>query len=177
MKGLYSGLVFAIAVACLPTGGQARALIPDAPLYPGEHANFVVVKKHAHRLILYDRGKVLRTYRISLGYGGLGPKRREGDGRTPEGLYRIDGRNPDSRFHLALHISYPNAHDVAAARARGQNPGGEIMIHGVPNNASGVIAKAYNRIDWTAGCISVSDRAIDEIWRLVPDGTPIDILP
>ena len=177
MKGLCSGLVFAFALACLPSSGQARALIPEQPLLSGEQANFVVVKKHAHELILYDRGQVLRTYRISLGYGGLGPKRREGDGRTPEGLYRIDGRNPDSLYHLALHISYPSARDVAAAHARGQNPGGEIMIHGVPNDASGVIAKAYNRIDWTAGCISVSDRAIEEIWRLVPDGTPVDILP
>jgi murein L,D-transpeptidase YafK len=177
MKGLCSGLVFALALASLPGAAAAEAIVFENPLPPGEQANFVVVEKHAHRLILYDRGEVLRAYRISLGYGGLGPKHREGDGRTPEGLYRIDGRNPDSLYHMALHISYPSPRDVAAARAHGEDPGGSIMIHGVPNDASAVLAQAYNRVDWTAGCISVSDRAIEEIWRLVPDGTPIDIMP
>lgn len=177
MKGLFSGLVVVLALAFAPGAAAAQVISLQQPLLMGEQANFVVVEKHAHRLILYDRGEVLRAYRISLGYGGLGPKHREGDGRTPEGLYRIDGRNANSLYHLALHINYPSPRDVATAHAHGEDPGGSIMIHGVPNDASRVLAQAYNRVDWTAGCISVSDRAIEEIWRLVPDGTPIDILP
>jgi len=108
--------------------------------------------------------KVLRTYRIALGREPVGAKRQEGDGRTPEGRYRVDWRNPQSKYHLSLHISYPEAADAERAKAEGVEPGGEIMIHGWRAEAEG---------DWTQGCIAVRNEEMDEIWRLVPDGTAV----
>ena len=114
-------------------------------------------------------GKVLRTYRIALGDAPVGHKRQQGDERTPEGDYTISFRNAKSRFHLSLRVSYPNAADRAQAAARGVDPGGDIMIHG--NTPPGYTG------DWTDGCIAVTDAEIEEIWRLVPVGTPIRIDP
>lgn len=105
-----------------------------------------------------------------------GPKRQEGDERTPEGLYRIDWRNPNSVAHLSLHISYPDAEDRARAGAAGVAPGGSIMIHGLPNGW-GFLGALHRRLDWTDGCIGVTNAEMREIWALVPDGTPIRIAP
>lgn len=136
----------------------------------------IVVLKQKHQLLLLSGDQVVKTYSVALGSGGLAPKRREGDNRTPEGIYRIDFRNPDSKYHLALHVSYPDEADIEAARRRGVNPGGDIMIHGLgPRFES--LGKTQSLYDWTAGCIAVTDKEIEEIWRLVPDGTPIDIRP
>lgn len=143
---------------------------------PGLKADLVIVEKSARRLYLVHKGFVFRTYRIALGKHPKGPKVREGDDRTPEGVYLIDGRNPNSNFHLSLHISYPNAQDMARAAALGVSAGGMIMIHGLPN---GFTAKRIDHPnwDWTNGCIAVTDAEIEEIWRFVDDGTPIAIRP
>ena len=154
---------------------QSRTPPPMAAAH--EQADFVLVLKAARRLILYRQGQPLREYRISMGDGANdGPKRFEGDGRTPEGRYVIDWRNPNSLAHLSLHISYPNEQDVAYAESQGRRPGGDIMIHGL-NNGWGFLGALQRSRDWTAGCIAVTNREIREIWSLVPDGTPIEIRP
>lgn len=137
----------------------------------------IIVYKSERLMILFDKdGKLLRSYAISLGDNPVGHKQQEGDERTPEGLYYIDARNPDSAFHLSLKISYPNEDDIARARAKGVDPGSMIMIHGLKNGKGWMKAK-YQGKDWTDGCIAVTNREIEEIWRLVDDGTPILIKP
>ncbi len=136
----------------------------------------VLVLKRQHRLLLMLGKRVVKTYKIALGRGGLKPKRREGDGRTPEGLYTIDYRNPASKYYLALHISYPRSPDKQRARIVGASPGGDIMIHGLPARYAWVGAN-HRIADWTDGCIAVTDTEMDEIWKLVPDGTTIEIRP
>ncbi len=136
----------------------------------------ILVLKRKHQLLLLSGDQIVKTYSVALGIGGLKPKRREGDHRTPEGHYVIDARNPASRFHLGLHISYPSRADKARARRRGVRPGGDIMIHGLGEEFSWLGAK-HHLYDWTDGCIAVTDTEIEEIWRLVPNGTPIEIRP
>lgn len=135
-----------------------------------EQAEKVLVDKSDRQLYLIRDGHVWKSYPIGLGFAPQGDKRREGDGRTPEGDYVLDWRNPKSKFYLSIHISYPDAADRARAKARGVSPGGAIYIHGRHNPA------ARNR-DWTWGCIAVTDQAMDEIWAAVPNGTPITIRP
>ena len=139
---------------------------------PPPRADFIRVDKSERTLVLYSAGKPVRTYRgLQLGGAPEGHKRFEGDERTPEGRYTIDTRNPASAYHLSLRISYPNAADRAFAQARGRSPGGEIFIHGQPNWLP------LGRLpgDWTDGCIALSNAEIEDLWRLVPDGTPIEI--
>lgn len=138
--------------------------------------NKVLVRKTERRLYLMDDDKVVKSYRISLGDNPEGHKLYEGDERTPEGDYKLDWRNAGSRFYKSIHISYPNDQDRELANAWGLNPGGSIMIHGLPNQA-GDMAFAFQGLDWTDGCIAVTNEEIDEIWQLVSDGTPISILP
>jgi murein L,D-transpeptidase YafK len=147
---------------------------PQTPLPDHLTADSIVVEKSTHRLSLFKEGQLLRTYRVSLGRGGPEPKAREGDARTPEGRYVIDRRNPHSCCHLALHISYPSAADVAAARARGVSAGRDIEIHGLKKGLRW-LGRFHRVTDWTHGCIAVTDSEMDEIWRAVPDGTPITI--
>ncbi|MCA1440448.1 L,D-transpeptidase family protein [Ensifer sp. IC4062] len=141
---------------------------------PEKHAKEVVVDKSERLLKLLRDGTVLGEYSVSLGGNPLGHKQREGDRRTPEGDYLIDWRNPNSSFHLSLHISYPDAADQARAAAAGESPGGDIMIHGLPNGW-GFLGSLHLLLDWTNGCIAVTDKEMREIWSLVPDGTPIRI--
>lgn len=136
----------------------------------------VVVKKEQRRLYLMASGVPVRSYRISLGDNPVGHKLFEGDERTPEGNYTLDWRNSNSRYHRSIHVSYPNTEDQEEAANWGLNPGGAIMIHGLPNNV-GNMAFAYKGLDWTDGCIAVTNAAIEEIWKLVSDGTPIRIIP
>jgi len=138
-------------------------------------ANRVEVFKSRHELVLLKDGKTVKTYRVALG-PSLGRKDRQGDGKTPEGAYTLDWRNPKSKFHRSIHISYPNADDTKRARRLGVATGGDVFLHGLPNGA-GFIGAAHLQMDWTAGCIAVTDAEIDEIWTLVPDGTPIVIHP
>lgn len=136
----------------------------------------VLVEKGARRLTLLSGGRALKTYRITLGRNPNGPKVGVGDCKTPEGTYVIDYRNPKSRNHLALHISYPNPSDIKRANELGVSPGGEIMIHGV-RNGFGWIGPLHRLVNWTKGCIAVTNKDIGEIWRAVPDGTRIEIRP
>jgi len=138
----------------------------------------IIVYKEARKMELLDgNDKIMRRYNIALGANPQGHKTEEGDEKTPEGIYEISGRNPNSRYHLSLRISYPNAQDIAGAARLGVSPGGDIMIHGLPNDAGwwGFFYRFNNR--WTNGCIAVTNQEIKEIWNLVADGTPIDIRP
>jgi murein L,D-transpeptidase YafK len=133
----------------------------------------IVVRKAERKLALYRGPELLKSYKVALGREPVGPKRRRGDGRTPEGRYTIDYRNARSAYYRALHISYPGPEDVREARRLGVDPGGEIMIHGLPNG----VAAAGEGEDWTEGCIAVTNEAMDELWTLVADGIVIEIQP
>jgi murein L,D-transpeptidase YafK len=138
----------------------------------------VVVKKAERRLYLVKKDKTFRSYPISLGFSPRGHKQRRGDGRTPEGRYYLDWRNPGSKFRKSLHVSYPNYRDKLHARRRGVDPGGMIMVHGQPRGVhNSPLRQAISKEDWTEGCIAVSNLAIEEIWDYTLDGTPIEILP
>lgn len=139
-------------------------------------ADSIVVEKQKHVLTLYHAGMPVRTYQVALGKQPQGDKIRIGDGRTPEGVYHIDFRNPQSKYHMALHISYPDAAHAKRASALGMAAGGDIMIHGLPP-AFAKLGAAHTAYDWTNGCIAVTDAEIEEIWRAVPDGAPIEIKP
>ncbi|HZR36094.1 MAG TPA: L,D-transpeptidase family protein [Nevskia sp.] len=139
-------------------------------------ADRILVEKAQRRLTLYRGAVALRSYRIALGAQPVGPKFREGDGRTPEGIYSIDRRNPASRYHLALHLSYPASRDRARAAAEGVAPGGEVMIHGM-RNGLGWLGPLHRLRDWTRGCIALTDAEIDEVARAAPDGTVVEIRP
>ena len=148
-----------------------------APERPAAYADQVVVKKSQRKLQLIKRGEVIKEYRVALGDNPNGHKMQEGDERTPVGDYVLDWRNPRSQYYKSIHISYPNEQDQAVARALGVQPGGMIMLHGMPNHIqSPTIRAEYLRRDWTNGCIAVQDHEMDEIWRMVRDGTPIRIL-
>jgi murein L,D-transpeptidase YafK len=125
-------------------------------------------------MTLYAKGRALRTYKIALGRGSGAAKQREGDHNTPEGSYIIDAKNEHSHFHRALHVSYPNADDRRRAQGLSENPGGDIMIHGI-KNGFGWLGKLQSRVDWTDGCIAVTDDEIDEVWKMVPVGTIVRI--
>lgn len=166
-------MFFSVALAALP-------LFPGMtderkPLPEGLRVDRVLVDKSDRRLYLLKDTRVLKSYRISLGANPTGHKQQEGDMRTPEGEYMIDYRNPKSQFHLSLHISYPNARDRQRARRRGVSPGGQIFIHGLPPRVN-KIGKFFMRFgDWTAGCIALSNEDIEELWRVIPNHTPIEI--
>jgi murein L,D-transpeptidase YafK len=140
------------------------------------HVDRVVVLKKERTLILYSNGQELKRYKVALGGHPVEPKQQQGDSRTPEGLYVLDSRNANSHFYKSIHISYPNAADRERARKAGVNPGANIFLHGLPNGF-GAIGAAHRLKDWTDGCIAVTDEEIDEIWRLVPNGTLIEIRP
>ncbi len=169
-KRSWSFLVLLFALAAW----QALSLGAFAQARP--QVDSILILKKAHTLELLSHGSVVRTYKVALGRGGLAPKEREGDARTPEGRYFIDSRNEHSGFYRALHISYPSPEDRRRAAQRGVAPGGAIMIHGIKNGL-GWLGATHRTIDWTAGCIAVTDAEIDEIWELVPVGTPVEIRP
>jgi murein L,D-transpeptidase YafK len=168
---LILGLVVAIVAA-----GAMWANTPPAALPDDAKADLLVVEKAQRKLLAYSHGILLRSYSVSLGREPIGAKMRQGDRRTPEGQYFVDAHNPASSFHRALHVSYPSAVDVARARSAGYDPGGEIMIHGI-HNGLGWVGRAHRVVDWTVGCIAVTDPDIEELYRIVPDGTRIDLRP
>ena len=145
------------------------------PLPDGVKADKVIVSKQNKTLQLMSNGSVLKSYPVSFGANPVGHKIQEGDERTPEGKYLIDWRNPQSSFYLSLHISYPDSVDKENAAAAGLEPGGLIMIHGM-RNRFGWIGKIHRLYNWTDGCIAVTNKEMDEIWRAVDDGTVIEIL-
>ncbi|MEJ2156848.1 MAG: L,D-transpeptidase family protein [Desulfobacteraceae bacterium] len=136
----------------------------------------ILIEKKKRRLTLVSEGKTIKTYKIALGGDPVGPKERKGDNKTPEGSYTIVSRNRHSDYHLSLLISYPNEKDVRRAKELGVSPGGDIMIHGIKNGLSWV-GTFHTKIDWTEGCIAVTNKEMEEIARLVPDGTPVEIRP
>jgi murein L,D-transpeptidase YafK len=174
---MVAGAAAAAAVAALPARAQDES-IPGAAR-PSVPVDLVVIVKSRRLLQLVYRDRVMRTYRVALGSAPVGHKRERGDGRTPEGLYRIDYKKPESRFSLALHIDYPNERDRAQAAARGIDPGGAIYIHGQPIEATehAFFRLKFAREDWTDGCIGVTNAAMDEIYRSVREGTPVLIRP
>ena len=136
----------------------------------------ILVLKSARQLQLISNGKPIRTYRISLGKQPKGPKTREGDKRTPEGLYWVDWRKKSDKFNLAMHINYPNVSDAAKARREGLNPGSMIMIHGTPDSEDNP-EELFHTLDWTDGCIAMKNYEMREVWNLVKDGTLVEIRP
>ena len=170
-QGINSPIRFLVAGMILFTSGLALST-QNASV----DVDRVVVYKHERRLVLLSQGKELRSYKVALGNEPVGPKTRQGDHRTPEGLYTLDSRNPNSHFYKAFHISYPNSKDVAAAKKLGVSPGGDIMLHGLPKEYAWV-GKAHVLHDWTDGCIAVTNDEMDEIWKLVRVGTHIEIKP
>ena len=170
-------LLFVLLVLCLAILGIAAAAhLNIDPLPSDAVADRVLVEKSARRLTLLRGGKVLKTYRVTLGRAPSGAKEYEGDQRTPEGAYSIDFHKADSDYHLALHLSYPEQHDIDRAALQGLSAGSDIMIHGLPNGR-GWIGRFHRRKDWTAGCVAVANFEIEEIYRTVPDGTPIELGP
>lgn len=138
--------------------------------YSGPEVTRVDVFKSSRTMVLWHHGEALETFEVELGFAPEGHKTEEGDGRTPEGDYIVDRRNPNSEFYLSIGINYPRPEDIAAAEEAGVDPGGDIFIHGTP--------RPFARVeDWTAGCIAVTNREMREIYAMVRDGTPITILP
>jgi murein L,D-transpeptidase YafK len=146
----------------------------DASLQASVMADKVLVLKGERKLLLMKGDEVLKTYSVSLGGSPVGPKVRQGDSKTPEGKYVLDRHNAKSQYHRSIHISYPNAEDVARAKKLGVPPGGDVFVHGQPHDFSGTSQQLG---DWTDGCIAVTNAEMDEIWRAVADGTVIEIRP
>lgn len=156
-------LCAALGLAACGGGSKFKA-------YNGPEVTQIYVSKKSRKMYLLHGETVLKEYRVNLGFAPNGHKAKKGDGRTPEGIYRIDRRNPNSAYHLSIGISYPNARDVARARAAGVEPGGDIFIHGASKKRS-------DKGDWTAGCIAVTNKEMEEIYAMVGTGTPIYIAP
>jgi murein L,D-transpeptidase YafK len=163
-----------VAVAAWDFAKLSRSAPPAVPA--AERATAIVVDKAARRLTLLRDGQPLRSYAVALGRRPQGHKLQEGDARTPEGAYAIDFKNARSRFHLSVRVSYPNADDRESARRRGVPPGGDIMVHGLPNGL-GWLGGLHRAFDWTDGCVAVTNAEMEEIWRLVEIGTTIEIRP
>ena len=165
MRALRVLVLLVLAFGLAACGGNGKFKI-----YNGPEVTSVQVHKDARKMYMLHHEKVLKTYDVALGFAPTGHKQFEGDGRTPEGTYTIDRRNPSSAFHLSIGISYPNQADRAYAEAFGNRPGGDIFIHGGPK-------MKVSRRDWTEGCIAVTDKEMERIYAMVKDGTPIQILP
>ncbi|MDO9429581.1 MAG: L,D-transpeptidase family protein [Methylobacterium sp.] len=148
---------------------------PDLVAAP-ERADRILVEKAARRLTLLREGRVLAIYPVSLGFSPVGQKAREGDGRTPEGVYAIAYRNPRSVAHLSLKVSYPTPEQAAQASAEGREPGGDIMIHGLLNGLSW-LGPLHRLVDWTNGCVGVTNAEMAAIYARVDVGTPVEIRP
>ena len=151
-------------------------LIPEKSLPAGSTIDQLVVWKSKRELVAYSNGKVIKTYRISLGRKPVGAKKFEGDCKTPEGLYYIIDKNPKSVCHKNLGISYPNNRDKTNAQKAGKSTGGDIKIHGL-RNSLWMVGKLHRWFDWTAGCIAVTNKEMDELYQKVSIGTPIEINP
>jgi murein L,D-transpeptidase YafK len=148
----------------------------QAPVTSARPADQIIILKSERKMMLLREGKVLKTYSVALGTQPVGAKERVGDHKTPEGDYVIDLKKPNSQFRKALHLSYPNSADRARASSLGVSPGGEVEIHGL-GSKWGWIGPAHRKLDWTDGCVAVTNEEIDEIFSLVPLGTPVKIKP
>jgi len=165
---------FSAIDSCLDGGNawnyrSGKCEAPD----PGP-VDLIRVDKSAHTMTVFRQGKAVRDFRVAIGRGDPGQKQQQGDGRVPEGRYRITAHNPNSAYHLSLRIGYPTAEQVAEAAGRGVDPGGDIMIHGLPNDRDW-IGSRHTKVDWTAGCVAVTNREMDWLYKAVADGTPVEI--
>ncbi|HEV2960220.1 MAG TPA: L,D-transpeptidase family protein [Candidatus Angelobacter sp.] len=156
---VFSGAIVSLAVAVGP-----------------DQADHILIVKSKRTMTLMRGAKVLKAYSVALGTVPTGAKEKQGDHKTPEGNYVIDAKNSYSRFHLALHISYPKAEDRERAKRMGVNPGGDIMIHGLESRFA-FLGALHRQTDWTDGCVAVTNSEIEEIWKLVPVGTTVEIRP
>lgn len=152
------------------------SLLAGSVVFATDSADRIVIEKAKREMTLYHGDTKLHSYKVALGGEPKGAKTQQGDHRTPEGHYVIDARNAHSHYYKALHVSYPNADDRMRARKLGVSPGGDIMIHGLPNGY-GSVGKSHLLHDWTDGCIAVTDEEMDEIWQIVPVGTQVEIKP
>jgi len=141
-----------------------------------EPADKILIVKSSRTMTLMSGERILKTYKVALGTEPVGAKQKHGDHKTPEGNYVIDAKNAHSQFHLSLHISYPNAADRQRSRKLGLSPGGDIMIHGLMPQYAWMGAQ-HRETDWTDGCVAVTNSEIEEIWKLVPIGTKVEIKP
>jgi murein L,D-transpeptidase YafK len=159
------------------SAGPAPVTPTPAPAAkPALVADSIVVEKGERKLTLFYRGLPVKSYGVALGRNPIGDKEFQGDGRTPEGVFHIESRNANSKYHLALRISYPDVTHLMRAEALGTPPGGDIMLHGLPKGFESVGA-AHRDENWTEGCVALTNDEIEEIWRAVADGTPIEIKP
>ena len=165
----------ALGILTLLAAVTAYAWWPARP-GPAATPDRIVVLKSERRLILYRGGAMLREYKVALSRAPLGAKTREGDHKVPEGVYTIDAKNPHSDFHLALHVSYHNARDSANAAAAAVRAGGDIEVHGIKNGL-GWLGRFQRWIDWTNGCVALTDPEIEQVYAAVPVGTTIEIRP
>lgn len=149
----------------------------EKPEQRKEVVDFVLVRKQERKLYLFSGSERIRSYSIALGKRPKGHKKMEGDSRTPEGMYTLDWRNPNSKFFRSIHVSYPSPEQYKAAEKTGVNLGGAIMIHGQPSSWSERIKLTFARKDWTEGCIALENQDMLEVWNMVEDGTPISIEP
>lgn len=187
MKRLGALILLSLLAGCAVTSSEYAAI--DSCLSAGQAWNYrtalcerpsdgpvdlIKVDKSTHLMSVYRGGQLIREFRVALGRGGPQPKVQQGDGRVPEGTYRIVSHNPNSAFHLSLRIGYPTPEQVAAAAKRGVKAGGDIMIHGLPNRKGWIGAK-HTTVDWTEGCIAVTNSEMDWLYKAVPDGTAIEI--
>ena len=188
MKRLGAAIPIGLLAGCAATSGQYAQI--DSCLAGGQAWNYRItrcepiadgpvdlirVDKSAHFMSVYRGDRLVREFRVALGRGGPQPKARQGDGRVPEGAYRIVAHNPASAFHLSLRIGYPTPEQRAAAAKRGIDPGGEIMIHGLPSEKGWIGAK-HTMVDWTDGCIAVTNAEMEWLYKEVADGTPVEIV-
>lgn len=169
--------VVKVAPAAIPAATRPLSPVLSAASRPKKFsADSMVLDKSDRKLTLFQQGVEVASYDVALGNNPVGDKERRGDGRTPEGLYFINGRNPESKYHLALRISYPDAAHRSKAAMSGVSAGGDVMIHGLPR-AFATVGALHRQQDWTLGCIAVTNEEIEEIWRSVPNGARILIRP
>lgn len=167
--------IFAATLLLVIAFGRAFPGATTAALPPPK-ADLIVIVKSSRQMTLMSTGKPIKTYKVALGTQPVGAKERQGDHRTPEGHYIIDAKIENSRFHRALRIAYPNEADRERARKLGVRPGGAVEIHGL-GDEFGWVGSLHRQTDWTDGCVAVTNGEIDEIWPMVPVGTPVDIRP
>ncbi len=173
IRGRYWKPYFSLLLITWIAGFTACTLANTSPT---KRADKIVIEESKRTLTLLGNNKVVKTYKVALGAEPVGAKERQGDHRTPEGIYSVDRKNPNSTFHRALHLSYPNAADREHAREFGASPGGDVEIHGL-GARFGFVGGAHRLHNWTDDCIAVTNEEIDEIWPLVEVGTPVEIKP
>lgn len=174
-------VLFLFACATPPPGTPAqeeqRAAQPNVPSPAHKYVDYVLVEKSKNRMYLMKQGNVVREYHVSLGKDPVGPKRQQGDLKTPEGKYNLVYKNPKSKFFRSIMLDYPNEQDIRLAQARGVDPGNHIVIHGQPREHFSAYEGVANAFNWTDGCIAVTNPEMIDIWKLVDIDTPIEIRP